>query len=140
MVLRRLRRALRPTPTLTLQRTPDGVPKHGFFTEPVRVSALEVLDPEQTDDGGQRVTFRVEVRDAEDRRCSELAVDARISGPERSRDVQAVTDLLGRVRVRMTGPPGDYRIEITDVAARGLAWDRDAGPRTAETSLRRQPH
>jgi hypothetical protein len=135
VVLRRLRRALRPVPTLTLQRTPDGVPKHGFFTEPVRVSTLEVLDPEQTDDGRQRVTFRVEVRDAEDRRCSELAVDARISGPERSRDVQAVTDLFGRVRVRMTGPPGDYRIEITDVAARGLAWDRDAGPLTAETSL-----
>lgn len=126
---------MRPTPTITLERTPDGVPKHGFFTEPIHVSALEVLDPERTDDGRQRVTFRVEVRDAEGRRCSELAVDARISGPERSRDVQAVTDLFGRVRVRMTGPPGDYRIEITDVAARGLAWDRDAGPRTAETSL-----
>lgn len=126
---------MRPTPTITLERTPDGVPKHGFFTEPIHVEALEVLDPERTDDGRQRVTFRVEVRDAEGRRCSELAVDARISGPERSRDVQAVTDLFGRVRVRMTGPPGDYRIEITDVAARGLTWDRDAGPRTAETSL-----
>ncbi len=133
--MRRLRRAMRPTPTITLERTPDGVPKRGFFTEPVHVSALEVVDPERTDDGRQRVTFRVEVRDAEGRRCSELAVDARISGPERSRDVQAVTDLFGRVRVRMAGPPGHYRIEITDVAAQGLAWDREAGPRTAETSL-----
>ena len=135
MVLRRLRRALRPTPPLTLEPTPDGVPKHGFFTEPVRVSSLEVLDPEPTEDGRHRVTFRVEVRDAEGRRCSELAVDARITGPERTRDVQAVTDLFGRVRMRMAGPPGDYRLEITDVAARGLAWDREAGPLTVDTSL-----
>jgi hypothetical protein len=135
VVLRRLRRAVRPTPVLTLEKTPDGVPKHGFFTEPVRVAALEVLEPEPTGDGRHRVTFRVEVRDAEGRRCSELAVDARVGGPERSRDVQAVTDLFGRVRIRMTGPPGTYRIEIIDVAARGLAWDRDAGPRTTETSV-----
>jgi hypothetical protein len=135
VVLRRLRRAVRPAQVVTLEPTPDGVPKHGFFTEPVRVSLLEVLEPEPMADGQHRVTFRVEVRDADGRRCSELAVDARISGPERVCDVQAVTDLFGRVRMRMTGPPGDYGLEITDVAARGLLWDRDAGPSTAQATV-----
>ncbi len=135
MVLRRLRRAVRPPQVVQLETTPDGVPKRGFFTEPVRVTALEVLDPETTDDGRHRVTFRIEVRDADGRRCSELAVDARIAGPERANDVQAVTDMFGRVRMRMTGPPGIYALTITDVAARGLAWDPDAGPTTAETAV-----
>lgn len=135
MVLRRLRRAMLPRPVVTLEPMPDAIPKRGLFTEPVRVSLLEVLEPELVPEGHHRVTFRIEVRDAEDRRCPELAVDARITGPERTRDVQAVTDLFGRVRMRMTGPPGDYRIEITDVAARGLTWDRDAGPTERQTSV-----
>lgn len=136
MVLRRLRRAVRPRPTVTLERTPDGIPKSGFFTEPVRVARLDVLDPEELGDGRHRITFRIEIRDAEAKRCSELAVDARVHGPERTRNVQAVTDLFGRVRIRMTGPPGTYAIEITDVAARGLGWDRDAGPLAAEIEIR----
>jgi hypothetical protein len=135
VVLNRLRRAVRPRSVVVLEPTPDGVPKRGFFAEPVHVSSVEVLDPEPMPDGRQRVTFRIEVRDAEGRRCSELAVDARVSGPDRARDVQAVTDLFGRVRMRMTGPPGDYTLEITDVAARGLAWDRDGGPVGAKASV-----
>jgi hypothetical protein len=134
VVLRRLRRAVHSRQVRTLEPMPDGIPKHGFFTEPVRITQLEVLEVEPAPEG-HRVTFRIEVRDAEGRRCSELAVDARISGPERTRDVQAVTDMFGRVRMRMTGPPGDYALEVTDVAARGLAWDRDAGPTRAQTSV-----
>lgn len=135
MVLRRLRRARRAPAGLTVEPTPDGSPKSGFFTEPVRVEHLETLDPEPLDDGRVRVTFRIEVRDAHGRRCSELAVDARVDGPEQGRQVQAVTDLFGRVRVRMTGPAGRYTIEVLDVAAGGLAWDRDAGPVATEADI-----
>ena len=135
MVLSRLRRAVRPRPEFTLESTPDGVPKSGFFSQPVRVASLDVLDPETLEDGSHRVTFRIEVKDAEDRRCSDLAVDVRVSGPERTRQVQAVTDLFGRVKVRMTGPPGTYAVEVLDVAAKGLEWDPAAGPTSAETEV-----
>ena len=73
------------------------------------------------------MTFVVEIRAADDARCAAIAVEARISGPERARTVSGATDLLGRVRFRMSGPPGPYRLEVTDVAAGGLDWDRSAG-------------
>ncbi len=125
----------RRRPQLTLERQPDGAPKAGLFTEPVRVTRLEPLDPEIMDDGRHRVTFQVEVKDAEGRRCSDLAVDARLTGPERAATVQGTTDMFGRLRIRMTGPPGDYTLEVLDVAAKGLAFDRDAGPTTAATVI-----
>jgi hypothetical protein len=40
--------------------------------------------------------------------------------------VSGTTDLLGRIRFRTTGGAGDYTLELTDVAAGGLAADRDA--------------
>lgn len=137
MVLDRLRRAAarRQTPPLTLERHPDDLPKIGLFTEPVRVASLRALDPEQLDDGRHRVTFLLEVRDAEDKRCSQFFVEARVSGPERSRVVSGATDLLGRVRFRMAGPPGDYHLEVTNVAAGGLEWDRAGGPVSADAAI-----
>lgn len=134
-MLRRLQRRLRPRPTVPLSPVADGLPKTGFFSQPVRVTSLEVLDPELLDDGHHRASFRVEVRDADGRRCSELAVDAKLTGPERTADVQGVTDLFGRVRLRMAGPPGEYAVEILDVAANGLAWDREAGPLQASCTI-----
>lgn len=131
MVLRRRRRR----PQVTLERQPDALPKSGLFSEPLRVTALDVLDPEVLDDGQHRTSFRVEVRDSEDRRCPDIAVEARLSGPERTRTVQGTTDMLGRIRFRMAGPPGAYRIEVTDVGAKGLAWDPQAGPSTAKTDV-----
>lgn len=119
---------LRRRRQLTTERQPDGIPKVGLFTEPVRVVSVRGLDPEVTDQGERRVTFLVEVRDAEDRRCPDLAVQATVAGPSRSRTVQGTTDMLGRIRFRTSGPPGDYAIDIVDVAAGGLAWDRTAGP------------
>ncbi len=133
MALRHRRRRRRPQ--VTLERQPDALPKSGLFTEPLRVTALDVLDPEVLDDGRYRATFRVEVRDTEDRRCPDIAVEARLSGPERTRTVQGTTDLLGRIRFRMAGPPGAYRIELTDVGAKGLTWDPQAGPTTAEAEV-----
>jgi hypothetical protein len=89
---------------VVLERHPDDLPKRGLFTEPIRITRLEALEPETQEDGTTRVTFLVEVKDAEDKRCSDLAVDARVSGPERTATVQGATDMFGRVRVRMTGP------------------------------------
>jgi hypothetical protein len=128
-------RRRRPTPPFTLEVHPDDLPKTGLFAEPVRVEAIKVLDPEVLEDGQHRVTFLVEVRDAEDKRCSNLAVEARVSAPGRSRTVSGNTDLMGRLRFRTTGPAGRYAIEVTDVAAKGLAFDADAGTTTAETTV-----
>lgn len=116
---------------VALERHPDDLPKRGLFTEPIRITRLEALEPEDQQDGATRVTFLIEVKDADDKRCSDLAVDARVSGPQRSATVQGSTDLFGRVRVRMTGPPGHYGIEVLAVAAKGLDWDASAGPTTA---------
>jgi hypothetical protein len=113
-----------------LEKQPDALPKAGLFAEPVRVTRLDVLDPEAVDEG-HRVTFLLEVKDAEDRRCSDVAVEARVTSPVRDRTVQGTTDLLGRIRFRTTGPDGVYHLEVTDVGAKGLAWDPDAGPRRA---------
>ena len=138
MVLDRLRRAIRrtrPTPAFTLEREPDALPKTGLFTEPVRVASILVLDPEEADDGRVTVAFLVEVRDAEDKRCSTLAVEARVRGPEREWVVSGNTDLLGRLKFRATGPRGDYAIEVLDVAAGGLHFDADAGQTTAMTTV-----
>ena len=139
MVLRRALARLRPRPDAsyvgTLEKVPDSHPKEGLFTAPVRVDDLRTREPERLEDGRTRVTFVVTVRDAEDRRCPDLSVEARVVGPERTGGGQSTTDLMGSVRVRMVGPPGTYRCEIVDVAAGGLAWDRAAGPDCLETTV-----
>ncbi len=134
MVFRRIARARRPQATTETQ--PDGLPKRGLFSEPVRITKLAPLDPDIDEQGRERASFLVEVKDAEDRRCSDLSVEARISGPERERIVEGTTDMMGRIRFRMAGGPGRYHLEVTDVAAGGLDWDPDAGPRTAAFDLR----
>ena len=131
--LKRLRAARRPV--LTGEPHPDDLPKRGLYAEPVRVTRLDVADTEVKDDDARRVTFLVEIKDAEDKRCSEVAVEARVSGPERSRTVQGATDMFGRLRFRMTGPPGTYHLEVTDVAAGGLDWEPDAGPYQASVDV-----
>jgi hypothetical protein len=122
-LLRRLRR--RRIDPETLVGLPDSHPKRGLIAEPVRIERIEHAGTEPLADGQQRVTFLVEVRSADDARCPAVAVEARISGPERERTVSGATDLLGRIRFRMSGPMGGYRITITDVAAGGLDWDRE---------------
>ena len=123
-LLRRLRR--RRIDPGSLVGLPDSHPKRGLIAEPVRVARITHEATEPMGDGAHRVTFGVELRSADDARCPAIAVEARVSGPERERTVSGATDLLGRVRFRMTGPDGEYRITVTDVAAGGLDWDRDA--------------
>ncbi len=133
-LLRRLRRRrIDPEGLIGL---PDSHPKRGLIAEPVRVARIEHADTEQLEDGTLRVTFLVEVRAADEARCPAVAVEARISGPERERTVSGATDLLGRVRFRMAGPAGSYRLEVLDVAAGGLDWDAETGaaPLVVETT------
>lgn len=127
-LLRRLRR--RRIDPSALVGLPDSHPKRGLLAEPVRVDRLEVAEvgPAENDATQRRVTFLIEVRAADDARCPAVAVEVHIDGPERARTVSGATDLLGRIRFRMAGPPGTYRIEVRDVAAGGLDWDRGAGP------------
>lgn len=133
MVLRRLARARRRSAVTETQ--PDELPKRGLFTEPVRITKLDVLEPDLNDEGLTRATFLVEIKDQEDRRCSDVSIEARVTGPGRSRVVQGTTDLMGRLRFRMAAGAGDYQIEVLDVAAGGLDWDHDAGPLQAEVTV-----
>ena len=139
MVLRRALSRLRPGPDTRYagqtDMVPDSHPKSGLFTEPVRVADLRVRDVEDLGDGRRRVVFQATIRDAEDRRCPDLAVEARVVGPERTGRGQSTTNLMGAVKIRMEGPAGSYRVELVDVAAGGLAWDVDAGPCELETTV-----
>jgi hypothetical protein len=140
-LLRRWRR--RRLDPATFVPLPDSHPRRGLISEPVRIERLEVEHREVSVDGEwvsapahsdpstpRRITFLIEIRSADDARCPNVAVEARIAGPERERTVSGATDLLGRVRFRMIGPSGSYRCEVLDVAAGGLDWDREAGPTT----------
>jgi hypothetical protein len=133
VVLRRLARARRPR--VTTESHPDDLPKRGLFAEPVRITRLTALEPDEDEEGVARAVFLVEVKDAEDRRCSDIAVEARVTGPERSRTVQGTTDMMGRIRFRMASGPGHYQLQVTDVAARGLDWDATAGPKEISVDL-----
>ena len=113
---------------------PDDLPRKGLFAEPLVVSDLRAFDPEPRGDGEVRMRFRVTVKDAEGRRCPDIYVQARIHGPERSGTGTANTNVMGVVEFRMTGPAGRYAVEVLDVAAGGLTWDRHAGPITCETT------
>lgn len=126
-------RAARERPVVQLEKARDDRPKRGLFAEPIRITELVALDPEPLDDGLHRVTFRLEVRDAEGRRCPELAVEARFTGPGADRVLEGATDMFGRLRFRMDGPAGTYAVTVNDVAAFGLDWDASAGP--TEVSL-----
>ena len=111
---------------------PDDLPKDRLFAAPIEVFRLTVRDPEVLEDGRVRVGFKGSVRDAEGKRCPELAVEARIEGPERTGEGMAWTNLLGAFEFQMEGPPGTYRCEVLDVAAGALRLDRDASHLRAE--------
>lgn len=118
-----------------LVKVEDSHPKDGLFAQPLVITALTAAEPEPLPDGTTRVTFRATVKDAEGRRCPDVAVDATVVGPERSATGTATTDLMGAVRFRMAGPSGAYEATIDDVAAGGLAWDRDASVTSARTEV-----
>jgi len=111
-------------PNFTLEPLPDGLSKRGLFAEPIRVTRFtashEIYERDRI-----RVSFLVEIRDATERRCSDVFVEALVSSPERSRVVSGTTDLLGRIRFRIAGLNGAYNASITNVGAFGLQWGDD---------------
>lgn len=119
-----VRRALgvqRTPPGEQLRRVPDDLPRDMLFAQPL---VCEVTGAEERlDDGEVRATFRVLVRDANGKRCPDLAVEARVRGPERTALGETTTSMLGLATFRMQGPPGTYTVEVTDVAAHALEWD-----------------
>jgi hypothetical protein len=124
----------RPRAPLRLEPLADGVPRRGLFAEPLRI---ELLDHERTESEGDGIvlTLVVGLRDAEGRRVPDIAIEAVVTTPERRATAVGTTDLMGRLRVRTRGPAGRYRLEVTDVAAGGLAWDPSAGPRELELDV-----
>lgn len=117
---------------LQLTQVPDDLPRDSIFEQPLRVDALTAKDVEELEDGQVRVSFRVVVKDAVDKRCPDLAVEATVEGPERSASGMTTTSLMGAATFRMTGPPGSYRITVDDVAAGALELDRQASALTLE--------
>lgn len=114
---------------------PDDLPKRNLFSEPIVVATFRAKQPVELDDGRVRIAFRATVKDAVGRRVPELAVEARIVGPERTGEGTAWTNLMGAVEFQMDGPPGTYRCELLDVAAGGLDLDRDASQLRVETTV-----
>jgi len=128
----RLRRPRYRPPVEGLEPVEDSHPKAGLFTEPIVVSRLVPRDPEHLSDGQTVIEFRATVKDADGRRCPDLAVVATITGPHRNGTGSATTDLMGTVRFTMQGPAGPYSITIDDVAAGALRLDEEASVMTAE--------
>lgn len=114
-----------------LVKVEDSHPKDGLLAPPLVVASLVASEPETVAPDQVRVAFRAVVKDAQGRRCPDLAVDATIAGPTRTASGTATTDLMGAVRFRMTGPAGSYHVTIDGVAAGALAWDADASVTTA---------
>lgn len=117
-----------------LRPVPDDLPRDTLFAQPLVVTAAVLGDPEQVT-GGHRVTFRVLVRDAEGKRCPDVHVESRVAGPDRTAVGEVTTDMLGGARFRMTGPAGDYRLDVVEVAGAALAWDREASTPTATVTV-----
>lgn len=109
--------------------------RRGWIVPPVSVVDLEALPAEELADGHYRITFWVNVRDAAGQAGRDLAVDARISGPERTAEGSAPADEHGQVRFRMSGPAGTYRCEVLDVGAGGVEVRRGDDGLMASTEI-----
>lgn len=116
---------------------PDDHPKDAFFTSPLRVTDL-TGDTEDHPDG-MRAAFVATVRDAEGRRCPEIAVHARITGPHRLATGMGHTSMMGTVTFRMAGPVGTYTCQVEDVAGGALGLDLEASTLTATVDARPEP-
>lgn len=116
-----------------LRRVPDDLPRDMLFAQPLTCEVTGAED--HAEDGTARAVFRVLVRDAQGKRCPDLAVETVVTGPGREATGSTTTSMLGIATFRMQGPAGAYRAEVTDVAANALAWDREQSVRTAEVTL-----
>ncbi|MFT5222313.1 MAG: hypothetical protein ACI867_000612 [Glaciecola sp.] len=103
-------------------RVPDDLPPSGL-TAPVRVDQLKAT----WDKGQSRAEFRVVIKDADGKRCPNLAVEAHVTGPTRAAGAEITTDMMGAAIFRMHDGPGTYTLEVRDVGAKGITWDPAAG-------------
>ena len=103
---------------------PDDLPRDAFFARPLQVSEL-VTQVEEHEDG-VRVSFVATVKDAEGKRCPDIAVHARVRGPHRAATGMGHTSMMGKVTFRMSGPAGEYTCVVEDVAGGALGLDEDA--------------
>lgn len=113
----------------------DDHPKDAFFSRPLVVTALTTKVDDVTSDSETpqvRVSFVATIKDADGRRCPEMAVYAKLVGPHRTATGMGHTSLLGQVTFRMSGPTGDYSCAIEDVAGGALGLDEDASILHAE--------
>ncbi len=122
-------RSSRATPSRTglaegLGPVPDDHPKDAFFTGPLRVTDLRTAVEEHVD--GVRVGFVATVKDADGKRCPEVAVHARVTGPHRQATGMGHTSMMGTVTFRMSGPAGTYACLVEDVAGGALGLDLEA--------------
>lgn len=131
-VVRRLLGIQKAPPGERLTRVPDDLPRDQLFTQPL---TCDVTGSAETHDDQHRVVFKVVVRDAVGKRCPDLFVEATVTGPERAATGDTTTSMLGTATFRMRGPAGDYAIEVTDIAAGALAWDREASTAHLEVTL-----
>lgn len=131
-VVRRVLGMERTPADVRLTRVPDDLPKDGLFQQPL---VCDVTGSAETHDDDHRVVFKVTVRDAAGKRCPDLFVAADVAGPGRSASGDTTTNMLGTATFRMAGPAGRYAIVVTDVAAGGLDWDRDASTAHLEVTL-----
>lgn len=134
--LRRLLPGTRTEPHEGLRVVGDDHPKDAFFASPLRVTSLttkvEELDSVDAEEL-IRVSFVATIKDAEGKRCPDMAVYARVAGPHRSATGMGHTSMLGQVTFRMSGPPGTYTCAIEDVAGGALGLD-EASTLRAELS------
>ena len=106
----------------------DDHPKDAFFRSPLRVSDLRTTVEDH--DAGVRVSFVATVKDADGKRCPDVAVHARVAGPLREATGMGHTSMMGAVTFRMSGPAGTYTCLVEDVAGGALGLD------VASSSLR----
>lgn len=107
-----------------LRPVPDDHPRDAFFTSPLRVTSLVTSVDEHPD--GVRVSFVLTVKDAEGKRCPDVAVHARVDGPHRRATGMGHTSMMGAVTFRMSGPAGTYSCTVEDVAGGALGLDVEA--------------
>lgn len=115
----------------------DDHPKDAFFRSPLRVSDLRTTVEDHP--SGVRVSFVATIKDADGKRCPDVAVHARVRGPLREATGMGHTSMMGSVTFRMSGPAGTYACKVEDVAGGALGLDLEASLLRAEVEASPAP-
>lgn len=113
---------------------PDDHPRDAFFASPLRVTELRTAVEDH--DAGTRVSFVATIKDAQGRRCPDVAVHARVRGPQREATGMGHTSMMGSVTFRMSGTAGTYTCVVEDVAGGALGLDLESSTLRATVDAR----